>query len=100
MNAGLARYAATMRTPHARPLVASTVVARTPVAVLSLALVLFVRERTGSYAAAGAIAAAYVLTSGLCAPLLGRLVDRIGQTRVLLPLTVVHVCALAGVVAL
>jgi predicted MFS family arabinose efflux permease len=80
--------------------VASTVVARTPVAVLSLALVLFVRERTGSYAAAGAVAAAYVIASGLCAPLLGRLVDRIGQTRVLLPLTLVHVAALLGVVAL
>jgi MFS family permease len=100
VNAALARYSSILCVPYARQLVAAALVARTPVAVLSLALVLFVRERTGSYAAAGAVAAAYVIASGACAPLQGRLVDRIGQTRVLFPLTLVHVSALLGVVAL
>lgn len=100
MNAALTRYRRALGAPHVLPLVASSVVARMPLAVLALALVLFLRERTGSYGAAGAIAGVFALASSLCAPLQGRLVDRLGQTRVLVPLTFVHVAALAGVVAL
>jgi MFS family permease len=100
VNAALARYRRVFAAPHVLPLVTSSVLARMPLAVLALALVLFLREHTGSYGTAGAIAGVFAFASALCAPLQGRLVDRLGQTRVLVPLTFVHVAALGGVVAL
>src|SRR4051812_50083922 len=71
-----------------------------PIAVLALALVLFLREHTGSYGSAGAIAGVFAMTGALFAPLQGRLVDRLGHRRVIVPLAFVHVGGLAGVVAL
>ena len=71
-----------------------------PTAVLALALVLFLREHTGSYGSAGTIAGLFAFADALFTPLQGRLVDRLGQTRVIVPLTFVHVAALGGIVAL
>jgi MFS family permease len=100
VNAALDRYRRALARPHVMPLVASSVLARMPIAVLALALVLFLREHTDSYGAAGAIAGVFALASAICAPLQGRMMDRLGQTRILVPLALVHVAALAGVVAL
>src|SRR4051812_46921611 len=50
-----------------------------------LALVLLVQQVRGSYAAAGVITATYALGATLGTPLLGRLVDRVGQPRVIGP---------------
>ena len=52
-----ARYARILRTPHVRPLVIAAMVARLPIGMDSLAIVLFLRQRTGSYAVAGVVAA-------------------------------------------
>jgi MFS family permease len=99
VNAALARYRRALAAPHVLPLVASSVLARMPIGVLALALVLFLREHTGSYASAGTIAGLFAFADALSAPLQGRLVDRLGQTRVIVPLTFIHVAALGGVVA-
>jgi MFS family permease len=96
----MTRYRRALAAPHVLPLVASSVLARMPIAVLALALVLFLRQHTGSYGSAGAIAGLFAFADALSAPVQGRLVDRLGQTRVIVPLTFVHVSALAGVVAL
>jgi MFS family permease len=45
--------------------------------------VLFVSRQTGSYAVAGGAAGAFAVASGASAPFLGRMIDRVGQTRVL-----------------
>jgi MFS family permease len=45
--------------------------------------VLLVREVGGSYGVAGLVAGTYSVALALASPLLGRLVDRLGQTRVL-----------------
>src|SRR5689334_7030690 len=82
------------------PLVLSCVIARMPIGVLALALVLFLREHTGSYSAAGAVAGAFAFANALAAPVQGRLIARLGQTRVLVPGTLLHVAAIAGLVAL
>ncbi|HEY6762930.1 MAG TPA: MFS transporter [Baekduia sp.] len=64
-----------------------------------IAIVLFLREHTGSYAAAGAVAAAFGLAVGVTGPLLGRLIDRRGLTPVVVPATLLHaVCMVALVV--
>jgi MFS family permease len=91
-------YLAILRVPHARPLLLASFAGRLSFATGPLALVLFVQDATGSFARAGAASAATALTSGLLAPLRGRLIDRHGQRRCLPPFAVVYAAALAGVV--
>ena len=82
---GLARYRALFQVPHVRRLVLSGLLARLPMGMVGLALLLLVRENGGSYAAAGAVSGAYFVATAIGAPIAGRLVDRRGQTRILLP---------------
>jgi MFS family permease len=86
-------YLDVLRVPSVPRLLGSAVVGRMPTAMAGLAIVLLVREGGGSYAVAGTVAAAYSVALALTSPLLGRLVDRVGQTRVLAG------CAAASVLA-
>jgi MFS family permease len=54
-------------------------------ATLGLGIVLLVVSNTGSYALAGSISAASVLAESVAAPVLGRVIDRVGQRRLLIP---------------
>jgi MFS family permease len=98
---GLARYGALFRVPHVRRLVLSGMLARLPMGMIGLALLLLVRENGGSYAAAGAVSGLYFVATAIGAPISGRLVDRRGQARILrsravsFPALLVGVCALA-----
>ncbi|MBH1934225.1 MFS transporter [Streptomyces sp. AV19] len=65
-----------------------SVVARLPVYVMSLALILVVREQGGGYARAGLVAALYTLGLAAGGPLVARRVDRHGR-RVVLAVTAV-----------
>jgi MFS family permease len=89
----LRRYAELLRVPHVAALVASTLLARLPIGINALAIVLFLRHETGSFAVAGGVAGALAAGAGLGAPVIGRLVDRLGA-RVLLPLAVIHAAVL------
>ncbi len=82
---------------HARwPLVTSMVSRLTP-GMMILALVLLLREHDYGYAAAGIVSAGHQLGVGLASPVQGRLVDRYGQVRVLLPDALLY---LAGTILL
>jgi predicted MFS family arabinose efflux permease len=83
-------------TPAAGRLFATSILARVPLAAIGVVVILRTRELTGSYAAGGAAAAVGALATGLSQPLLGRLVDRLGQARVLLPGAVVAAAALTA----
>jgi predicted MFS family arabinose efflux permease len=50
---------------------------------MTLALLLLVHDTSGSFGAAGAVVGAFGLAAAAGAPVLGRLVDRLGQPRVL-----------------
>jgi MFS family permease len=80
----IARYRALFSTPGVGRLLVSSVVGRLPSGMFSLAILLFVHERTGSFLAAGLAVGAFSLAGALIGPLLGAQVDRHGQTRVLL----------------
>lgn len=84
--------------PHALRLVAASVVGRLPTGMVGLALVLYVHTRTGSFAAAGSVTAAFGICAGLVAPLQGRLVDRLGQPRILFPTAILDACSLTAIV--
>ncbi|HVP00993.1 MAG TPA: MFS transporter [Solirubrobacteraceae bacterium] len=94
------RYAAVLGTPGVPRLVVTALIARAPIAVNGLALVLFFRAQSGSYAIAGAVAAFYALGAALVAPVMGRLVDRLGAPRVLVPLALAHGALLGALVGL
>jgi MFS family permease len=87
-------------TPGVATLFATSILARTPTAATGVVAVLHTRALTGSFAAGGAAAAAYALATGLTAPLLARLVDRLGQAAVLGPGAVLAALALAVFAAL
>jgi MFS family permease len=72
-----------LASPGARVLLASSVLARLPLAMFSIALLIHAQHLTGSFAVAGAVSGAYAISGALSAPVLGRLVDRYGQTTVL-----------------
>jgi hypothetical protein len=70
--------------PAARRLFAMSIVARLPLAMLGIGLLVHAQQLTGSLAAAGASTGAYALGLAAGGPLLGRLADRRGQTAVLI----------------
>jgi MFS family permease len=61
-----------------------SIIARLPLAMFSIGLLVHAQHLTGSFAAAGLVTAAYAVALGVGGPLLGRVVDRRGQTLVLL----------------
>jgi MFS family permease len=63
---------------------ASSIIARLPLPMLGIGVLVHARQLTGSFAAAGLVAGSYAIAAGVGGPLLGRLVDRRGQTSVLL----------------
>src|SRR5690242_13735371 len=65
-----------------------------PIGIDSLAMVLFTRAETGSFATAGLVAAAFGIGSGTTSPVQGRLIDRHGHARVMLPLAGLHATSL------
>jgi MFS family permease len=70
--------------PDGHALLASSVVARLPLAMISIATLVHVQRITGSFAIAGLACSAYAICGALASPMLGRLVDHHGQTTVLL----------------
>lgn len=70
--------------------------ARLPLQMYSLAVLLLVRDRTGSYATAGAVTAAAAVGYAAAAPVQGRLVDRYGQTAPLTIAALVSATAFGG----
>jgi MFS family permease len=92
------RYARVLRAPDVARLLGAAVLARMPIGIDSLAMVLFVRAETGSFASAGLVAAAFGLGSGTSSPVQGRLIDRHGHARVMLPLAALHATSLGALV--
>lgn len=91
----LDNYRRVLSVPGALRFSATGVVARLPIAMISLGIVLLVSSRRGSYAAAGAVAATYLVANGVCAVIQGRLLDRLGQGRVLSTLMLVSATAMS-----
>lgn len=94
----LSRYREVLGRPGALVMSLAGLIARFPYAIIGLGIVLFVVSRTGSYALAGALSATGAVCYALVGPLLGRLIDRFGQSRVLPALAAAEIVALASFV--
>lgn len=70
--------------PGAVYLLATSLVGRLPTAMAALAIVQLVRMQGGGFDLAGIMTAAYVIASAVGQPALGRWIDRVGQTIVML----------------
>ncbi len=75
---------------------AAAVVARLPIAMTPLGIVLLVQSVRGSYGIAGIVTGAFAVGTAAGAPLWGRLMDRHGQVRVLLPIVLASALLIAG----
>ena len=64
-----------------------------------LAIVLMVQRETGSFAQAGAVTAALAISSAIANPVQGRLIDRFGQTRIIVPMAIGGAIAISALVA-
>ncbi|MFE4972857.1 MFS transporter [Kitasatospora sp. NPDC056651] len=80
-------YRAVLGSPHVARLLGGTLIGRLPTGMAPIAILLLVRAEHSPLALAGTLVALYSLASALGQPLLGRLVDRHGQTRVLITAT-------------
>ena len=91
-------YAHLLRRAGVRYAFAAATLARLSYATVSLALIFAVQAATGSFAAAGAVLAAYGVPV-VASPLIARLVDRWGRLRVLVPLSIGYSASLLGIAA-
>jgi MFS family permease len=89
-----------LRAPFVPWLAVTATLARLPYGVDALAILLYVQDRTGSFATGGLVAAANALVVALTTPLLGRLVDRVGQTTVLVTTAFTHASGVVLLLAL
>ena len=89
----LASYRRVFAHPGALAFSVTGLVARLPISMMTLGIVLLVSALTGSYGLAGQVSAAYVVGNALAAVPHGRLADRFGQRRVLYADSVVFALA-------
>ncbi|MEV1120114.1 MFS transporter [Actinosynnema sp. NPDC049800] len=83
-SARLSDYRAALTTPGMRGPVVASLLARLPIAMVGLSLLLYVQRETGSFAAAGLVSASSLVGVAVGSIVQGRLMDRHGPTRPLL----------------
>ena len=91
----LAPYRRILSVPGTAAFSAAGLLARLPISMIGLGIVLLVSARTGSYGTAGAIAAAAIIAEAAGGPVIARLVDSHGQARVALPALAVFALGVA-----
>lgn len=92
-------YSEIFRAPGAKGFASAGFFARLPIAMAPIGIVAMLSQTYGEYWLAGAVSATYALTNAVVAPQISRLIDRIGQTRVVVPTTIVSVIAFAVLIA-
>ncbi|MBZ9604078.1 MFS transporter [Phyllobacterium chamaecytisi] len=92
-------YREIFRAPGAKGFSAAGFFARLPIAMAPIGIVAMLSQTLGEYWLAGAVSATYALTNALISPQISRAVDRLGQTAVVVPTTVVSVVAFIALIA-
>ncbi len=92
-------YGEIFRAPGAKGFAAAGFIARLPMAMSTIGIVAMLSQVRGEYWLAGAVAATFALTNALLAPQISRLVDRLGQSRVLTPAAALSITGFIGLIA-
>jgi MFS family permease len=78
-------YREIFRAPGTKGFATAAFFARLPIAMAPIGIVTMLSQTEGGYWLAGAVAAVFTLTNAIAAPQISRLVDRYGQSRLLMP---------------
>jgi MFS family permease len=92
-------YKEIFQAPGTKGFASAGFVARMPMAMAPIGIVAMLSQTHGEYWLAGAVSATYALTNAFVSPQVSRVVDRLGQSRVLVPATIVAVFAFALLIA-
>ena len=95
---GARRYRSLLALPGARAPVILSAAGSMPIGMFGLGILLLAHDATGSFAVAGRVVGAFSFANALGAVAQGRLMDRLGQTRVLRAAALGHVPALSALV--
>jgi MFS family permease len=95
----LAPYAEIFAIPRAWRFSVAGIIGRMPMSMYGLGTVLLISAGTGRYGLAGSVSAAGSIGGAVCAAQFGRLTDRIGQHRVLIPVCLIFALSVAGLSA-
>ena len=79
--------------PGSAAFTAGSLLARVPIGMSGVSVVVMVAATRGSYALAGAVSATGLAATAALAPLIARLVDRYGQARIAIPAAVLSAAA-------
>ncbi|MFB4273154.1 MFS transporter [Nonomuraea sp. GTA35] len=96
MSGVIAPYLSLLRLPGVSLPFASAFVARLPLAMTPLGIVVLIEEVSGSYADAGLVTAVYALATAASSPLWGMAMDRVGQSAVIAGTSLGSAAFLAG----
>ena len=97
-RAGARRYSTLLKLPGARRPVIASAVGSMPIGMFGLAILLLAQDATGSFAVAGRVVGAFGIGNALGAVAQGRLMDRLGQPRILRTVALVHAVACTALV--
>lgn len=97
MTRALGAYGAVLGDPKARAFTLAGLLARLPLSMTGLGIVLLISLTTGSFGRAGLVTACATLTAAVVLPWWGRRIDRIGQARVLIIAAVLAAVGLSAV---
>src|SRR5262245_33231655 len=95
-SASLADFRAALTTPGARTPVLTSLLARMPIAMVGLSLLLYVQRETDSFTIAGFVSAGALIGAAIGAVGQGRIMDRLGPTRPLLVMSALFVVAVVA----
>jgi MFS family permease len=91
-------YRDVLTKPGALAFSATALLARLPISMVGIGIVLMISALSDSYGLAGRVSAVYVIANAVFGPRLARLVDRYGQARVMRPAIVVASAGLAALI--
>lgn len=89
-------YSEIFRTPGTKGFAAAAFIARLPIAMAPIGIVAMLSQTRGEYWLAGGVSATFAFTNAFLAPQISRLVDRMGQTVIAMPTTILSIIAFAA----
>jgi MFS family permease len=97
---GIAAYRKIFAAPRVKPLLIAGLLARMPIGIGAVALILFIHGETGSFGSAGVVTGAFSIGLGGTGPLLARVIDRRGSRLVVVPAALLSAAGFVAVVVL
>lgn len=91
-------YAAILAIPGAKRFSGAGALARLPMSMVGISILLMLQGIHGSYTLGSRVSAVYIVAQAIFSPQLARLVDRHGQSRVMRPMVVVTTVSLVALV--